>query len=196
VDLESTAKCFRLPLYTTPPSIMIPKLVNTIQNCAAAALKQFPGEPKPFLVRIRLYHGWRHDLPSGRLTELRAKFDQLIVTREFPRTIRPVTFQGELEYGDIPLADEERRPIWHTYRDGKQKMVDTAIATDVVYGFTRGNFDVAVILGDDDDLLPPVITAAAAGFPIMLLRSAETTTDKITDRRLDQIVFRTLETWS
>jgi len=86
-----------------------------------------------------------------------------------------VSFSTDYKYSDIMLCDSQRMPLYNTLHrredTGKleQKMVDTALACDVLHSAKYKESGVCIIIGDDDDLMPILFCAEAWKMRIVLL---------------------------
>lgn len=123
-----------------------------------------------FRVKVRLYHGWHKALTP---TENRRALDALLSERLLRRIAANVTFDWSRGFGDTLLdAYEHRRHprlrihLPDTLRDDleadgprREKMVDTAIACDVLYSARTTPQDWRLVLAEDDDLVPAVFVA-------------------------------------
>ncbi|WP_295585317.1 hypothetical protein [uncultured Lamprocystis sp.] len=145
------------------------------RTCRALAVCLTETEPHVlFNVRLRLYHGWYRGLTrtenrdAMRTLESSADF-------EFPR-FDHVVFWRPIEYSEnlinaLPHRKRQKppqielpdtcRPAADSHGDEREKMVDTALACDLV---THARFDPAdwrVILAEDDDFVPAAFVAEA-----------------------------------
>ncbi|MFO0586113.1 MAG: hypothetical protein U0441_01175 [Polyangiaceae bacterium] len=88
-------------------------------------------------------------------------------------------FASDLEFGNILscggersiLLDTLRRRLENDYEE--QKMVDTALASDLLDLARRKKHDpsvAALVVADDDDVLPPTITAVEWGLQTWIVR--------------------------
>lgn len=143
------------------------------------------GPDQRFRVTLRLYHGWHKgyepttNLKAARLAVAKADFAAL--------SQRPnVVFSPDVEFGDrlsealtcrlhqklgIHLPNTLRRRFG---QEQEEKMVDTALAADVVALAYREHDAWLVIVTEDDDLIPPLYVAEAVRFAssakVVLLR--------------------------
>lgn len=125
-----------------------------------------------FRVTMRVYHGWHRGLTA---TEDWQKFEEFRLAFRTGRTIGKVSFAPEIEYGHQMLCNSRRGRLMDTVRrrqDGldEQKMVDTALISDILHYTRYKDGDMVIVVGDDDDLLPGVFTAEAWGMPIFVAR--------------------------
>lgn len=155
-----------------------------------------------FRVRTRLYHGWTAGFTQ---TENRRA---LVALPEFeqPDDIFPsarVLALGDLEFGDrlidclplrlnaglgIHLPGTLRRRSGD--RPAEEKMVDTALASDLLSWARVEPDSVAIVVTEDDDLVPPVFVAEAwmtphGGSVKMMRLSGRTETKGINMQGLD-----------
>ena len=129
---------------------------------------------KRFKVVIRLYHGWH----KGYEPTANRKAAQVVVGRADFATLsqRPtVVFSPNVGFGDRLTTALDRRlharlgihlpnTLRKRYSKVEEKMVDTALAADVVSTAYREAGDWIVVVTEDDDLIPCVYVAEAALF--------------------------------
>ena len=127
--------------------------------------------PARFEVRFRLYHGWHKGWePTENLRAMIAT----VSDTDFSVLAQAsnVVYSPNVEYGHtllsaLPERTHTRPPIHlpNTLRrqarhlDPTEKMVDTALAADLLEWARRGPNEWALVLSEDDDLVPPVFTA-------------------------------------
>lgn len=139
-----------------------------------------------FRVALRLYHGWHKGFEPT--IDRRAVRSAIANTDFSTLSQRPnVIFAQNVEFGDTLLRALDRRlhkrlgiHLPNTLRDRdathrvEEKMVDTALASDVLATAFDGNADWILIVTEDDDLIPPAYVAEAIlfGLPrrVLLLR--------------------------
>ena len=136
-----------------------------------------------FQVALRLYHGWHKGFEA---TENRRAVAALVVETDFSKLSRSpnVRFSAEVRYGDellaaLPQRAHARPPIHlpDTWRQQDrsspraEKMVDTALAADLLDRARSDPHEWALVLSEDDDVVPPVFTAEAWMRSIWRLRS-------------------------
>ena len=134
-----------------------------------ALIRQSPAAR--FNVVFRLYHGWYKGWePTENYRAITGlEFDFSASDRR-----ARVAFSSEVEYGHALLAAlPERRhvnpPIHlpNTWRQQSgdsprvEKMVDTALAADLLEWAREGRNGWAIVLSEDDDVVPPILTAEA-----------------------------------
>ena len=135
-----------------------------------------------FRVRLRLYTGWHRgktptDYHRGIVKVLKDYAD-----RHRPHHQGRVIFEGGrdgVQLGNrlacVPerLAKGNECHLLDTLRNrngiDQEKMVDTALAVDLLGLTTRREADRYVVVSDDDDLLPGLLAAEAAGADAKLL---------------------------
>lgn len=128
------------------------------------------GADANFVVNLRLYHGWRKGYePTNNLKAIR----NVIGSTDFstvsdnPR----VSYSDNVGFGDRLLSACPQRMfpqqgihLPNTLRDrGRQgieeKMVDTALAADMVFHAYQYQNEWIILITEDDDLIPPLFTA-------------------------------------
>lgn len=131
----------------------------------------FPGDV--FRVRLRLYHGWTAgttQTPNRRAFSMVPEYLQ-------PDDIYPssrVLSSSDIEFGDrlleaLPIREQVGSRIHlpntlrrqNADREPTEKMVDTALATDLLSWARSDPDSIAIVFSGDDDLVPPVFTAEA-----------------------------------
>jgi hypothetical protein len=127
-----------------------------------------------FRVGMRLYHGWHRGLTPS---ENRRALSQLVDDPSF-RLVSPhlnVIFDTPILFGDFLLAALPHRvlrsPKIHlpdTLRAGvrigdpdREKMVDTAMACDIMVQARSDPIEWRLVLAEDDDLVPALFAAEA-----------------------------------
>ncbi|WP_143277585.1 NYN domain-containing protein [Bordetella genomosp. 10] len=124
-----------------------------------------------FRVQIRLYHGWHKGYEP---TINRKAITTALASISFAdlSPIRNIVFDSNVAYGDCLLHALSSRlhtrlgihlPNTLQLQHGVlgEKMVDTALAADVVSNAATQTDEWIVVVAEDDDLVPPVFTAEA-----------------------------------
>lgn len=143
-----------------------------------------------FTVTLRLYHGWHRGFE---ITARRKALVTIAAGNDALSTRSNVAFRPDVEFGDrllsagasrlharlnVHLADTLRRSL----RDNEafeEKMVDTAIASDMVDLAHSEPQRWLILVGEDDDLIPPLIVAdgirsSSAGRSLIIRKRRET----------------------
>lgn len=145
---------------------------HTLDQTTRMVRRALKNEHKRFRVSFRLYHGWHRGWQ--RTDGLRAAM-QAVGTADFVALSgERVEFSPRVQYGHTLLAAlperQHRRPALHlpnTLRDqGRrrqptEKMVDTALAADLLAWARSFPSEWALVLAEDDDVVPPLFTAEA-----------------------------------
>lgn len=141
-----------------------------------------------FDVTLRVYHGW---LKGFTVTDRRKALALAVSEADFAGiSERPsVSIRPDVQYGDTLMSTLQCRinvkvncHLPNTLRKSlrregefEEKMVDTAIASDIVDLAHREPRNWIVILGEDDDLIPPALVAESSLMPgvgkILLVRA-------------------------
>lgn len=143
-----------------------------------------------FSVAIRLYHGWRKGFAE---TDRRRAIMRVVSSSDLSALARSsrVVVSPTVHYGDRLLAALDERlnsgmgihlPNTLRQQSGKsqsvEKMVDTALAVDLLEHARQDPTGWAVVVSDDDDLVPPAFTAEAwmkpYGGRVLLFRQRRT----------------------
>lgn len=123
-----------------------------------------------FQVHFRLYHGWRKGFQQT--ANLKAIRTVIAETDFSTASDKPrVVYSSNVEYGDcllsaLPLRMHQKLGIHlpNTFRDRgwkghEEKMVDTALAADLVVRAYQEPNEWILLVTEDDDLIPPLYTA-------------------------------------
>ena len=130
-----------------------------------------------YAVVLRLYHGWHK---GWERTDNLLAMIQTIADPDFPSVYSGgnVLFREFVQFGhtllnalpsrqhtrpQIHLANTLRRRNTHTVPE--EKMIDTALAADILHWARETPSDWALVLAEDDDVVPPVFTAEAWIYP-------------------------------
>lgn len=123
-----------------------------------------------FQVHLRLYHGWRKGYePTTNLKAIR----KVVAETDFSTASdKPsVAYSSSVGYGDCLLSALSQRMhqrhgihLPNTLRDRgsqgyEEKMVDTALAADLVVCAYQDPNEWILLVTEDDDLIPPLFTA-------------------------------------
>lgn len=122
----------------------------------------------------RIYHGWHE---GTKATRDRTFFESFVGNYR-SRSIGKISFGQNFAYGDEMLCQSWRSPLRFTLRkrsdrngdERVQKMVDTALVSDLLQAARSGDYGRLIVIGDDDDLLPGLFAAEKWGAPVQLLR--------------------------
>jgi hypothetical protein len=126
-----------------------------------------------FRVRLRLYHGWTAGTtpsPNRRAVFSLAEFYDPEALFPSPRVLSP----SPIELGDRLMDARDERLVTrlnihlpNTLRRQRgdeppvEKMVDAALASDLLSWARREPASLALVLSSDDDIIPPVFVAEA-----------------------------------
>jgi len=124
-----------------------------------------------FKVQLRLYHGWHKGYHP---TDNRKAITTVLAATDFAdlSPLQNVVFAANVAYGDCLLHALASRfharlgvhlPNTLQLQNGRlgEKMVDTALAADIVSSAATQTDEWIVVVAEDDDLVPPVFTAEA-----------------------------------
>lgn len=154
----------------------IQKAIFKMQEQCAGILRNIDST-STYKVQTRFYDGWhRNDTPTSVLLEMQKAF----ATWSLERTIGNIYFQSDLNFGNHLACNSHRSPLFSTYRDSGQKMVDTAISCDFLYMLKNKQIDIGLIASDDDDFVPAALTAEAWGLDGYLIRSPDRSLEAVT----------------
>lgn len=125
-----------------------------------------------FQVHLRLYHGWRKGYEET--TNLKAIRNVIAETDFSTASDKPsVAYSSHVGFGDCLLSALPQRMhkkqgihLPNTFRDRgsqghEEKMVDTALAADLVVCAYQDPNEWILLVTEDDDLIPPLFTAEA-----------------------------------
>ena len=148
-------------------------LDQTVRSVGAALMRV---EKSRFRVSFRLYHGWHK---GWQPTDGLKAVSQAVGATDFTALSRErVDFSPAVQYGHTLIEalperqHRDQRPPIHlpnTLRDRdrkkgqppEEKMVDTALAADLLAWARRSPSEWALVLAEDDDMVPPLFTAEA-----------------------------------
>ncbi len=145
--------------------------IQALQESLAALLSEREKDSH-FRVNFRLYHGWHRGKTK---TDDRLELERCYIEDSPQRSLHNVSFTPELSYGDELLCGGLRCKILDTLRrrpegHDEQKMVDTALVSDLLQFVHSRTGGLAIVVGDDDDLLPGIFTAEAWGGKVLVAR--------------------------
>ena len=169
-----TARRVAVPDIRLGRSALAGRSIRALQDHLARVLADELG-PGPLRVTLRLYHGWYR----GKSKTLdRLDLEDSVRREPIQRVLGAVSFAPELDYCDRLMCGGPRDRLFDTVRrrtDGKneQKMVDTALVSDLLQFARSRRGETALVVGDDDDLLPGVITAEMWGSRVLVARVRE-----------------------
>lgn len=150
---------------------LVDRQLRELQEALALTLQQHDRQAR-FRVSLRLYHGWHRGRTK---TQDRLEIERFLDQQGLQRAVGKVSFAPELAYSDELMCRSERRYLFDTLRrrqDGsdEQKMVDTALVSDLLHFVHSRAGALALVVGDDDDLLPGIFTAESWGCRVLLAR--------------------------
>lgn len=126
-----------------------------------------------YRVRIRLYHGWTTGVTQTANRRAFSSVGEFLNPDEIFRS-RRVLALSDIEFGDrlidaLPIRENQglRIHLPNTYRrqrsdaEPAEKMVDTALASDLLSWARSDSNGIALVFSSDDDMIPPVFVAEA-----------------------------------
>ena len=139
-----------------------------------------------YRVMWRVYHGWYRG--KTKMPE-RREFEGAIAEFSSRAIGKKIAITNDFKYGDEPLCDTKRKPLYDTLRGGQgridsQKMVDTALICDLLHAIRYNEADIGIVIGDDDDLIPGLITAEAWKGRVAMLHRRTTTNPHLNTKGL------------
>ena len=158
---------------------------RTLDQTLRSVGRALSAERPRFRVSFRLYHGWHK---GWQPTDGFKAAAQAVGATDFTALSHDrVDFSSAVQYGHTLIEAsperQHRRPPIHlpnTLRDQEkgqppaEKMVDTALAADLLAWARRSPSEWALVLAEDDDVAPPLFTAEAwikpHGGRVLLLR--------------------------
>lgn len=184
--LDMAKSYYRVAAFIDWNSQILLSKVNSAENPLAAAHVAFKNTAKriskclttidperQFVVDLRFYHGWHKGFePSAN----RKAITQVISDTDFSALSdkRAVVFSAIVGFGDCLLSALPSRMhnnlsihLPNTLRDrgkgNEEKMVDTALAADLIVTAYQEPGDWILVAAEDDDLIPPLFVAEAIG---------------------------------
>lgn len=144
-------------------------IANSVAKCVSTG-----AERTLYRVTIRLYYGWYRGLTA---TDARTALQRHLEDGILPLAVRNVTFDWSNMFGDLMLdAYDHRRHrklrvhLPDTLRidfdggpRGREKMVDTAMACDILFSARTDPSCLRIVMSEDDDIVPPVFMAERWG---------------------------------
>ena len=151
-----------------PPERAVRTLERTARNIRRVLTRKAPASR--FTVAMRLYHGWHRGFErTDNLRAITAAASQVELSAAANADVR---FSSRIEYGHTLLSTLRNRlharnsiHLPNTLRQRsrgeppEEKMVDTALAADLLHWARNDPGDWALILAEDDDFVPPMFTA-------------------------------------
>ncbi|MCP3417608.1 hypothetical protein NLM16_26235 [Bradyrhizobium brasilense] len=126
-----------------------------------------------FRVQMRLYHGWTAGVTQTANRRAFARVSEYSNPDDIFPSARVLAL-SDIEFGDrlIDALPARQNPglqihLPNTYRrqrgdaDPVEKMVDTALATDLLSWARNDPSSIALVLSSDDDAIPPIFVAEA-----------------------------------
>ena len=143
---------------------------RTLEQTVRSVGRALSEEKSRFRVSFRLYHGWHK---GWQPTDGFKAVLQAVGATDFTALSRDrVDFSPTVQYGhtlieELPERQHRRPPIHlpNTLRVRKkgqppeEKMVDTALAADLLAWARRSPSEWALVLAEDDDMVPPLFIA-------------------------------------
>lgn len=160
------------PKKTLEPKGRALKAIKSVGRNAARALAQTYVE-KRFVVDLRLYYGWHKGFEP---TPAKKIMMQVVAETDFSALSQKenVVFSGEVSYGDRLIFALDKRlhnrlgihlpntlRVQDKRRDEQEKMVDTALAADLVSSAAQKEENWLLVIAEDDDAIPAIYCAEA-----------------------------------
>lgn len=126
-----------------------------------------------YRVDYRVYHGWHRGKTK---TDDHREFEAMSNENILSRRLGKCSFAPEIHFGNSLLCGGKRSYLYDTLRRrestniDEQKMVDTALVSDLLTSVRHDRDSIHIVIGDDDDLIPGVITAESWGAKVFLAR--------------------------
>lgn len=128
------------------------------------------GQADLYNVSVRLYHGWFKGLT---FSENRKALGRLFLNGDAPSLVSRTRFTWERPFGDLLLCANDFRlhprlkiHLPDTLRDAldgsgrqREKMVDTALAVDLLHSARSEPADWRVVMAEDDDVIPAIFAS-------------------------------------
>ncbi len=188
IDWNSQLLATGLSSDKDPTVVAVAALEKTAKRISRC-LREIEADAR-FSVRLRLYHGWHKGFePSANRKAIKTVLAATDFSALSPH--RYVVFSDQVEFGDCLIAADPVRlhsrlaiHLPNTLRNKikargvEEKMVDTALATDLLTTAYEDGDCWVVVVAEDDDLVPPIFVADAllrrrGSRAILLWRRAE-----------------------
>jgi hypothetical protein len=158
------------PTFHNNPRRELPKALLRLQQQVASVLRSRDAAAA-YRVTLRIYHGWHYQYDP---TTARLDFETYSTDSTLARRFSGVSFTAGFQFGNELVCGTHRNPLYSTYRghghEKGQKMVDTAITSDLLHLCKTRMANIVVVVSDDDDYIPAIFTAEAWGADAILLR--------------------------
>lgn len=170
VDWNSQIHILRPPRGISEEQLAL-EMLSRLGRLAGCVLT-YGNNERRFNVALRLYHGWLHGFT---VTPRRKALTTAIARTDFSSLSRNrnVLIRDEVGFGDrllsaldSRLVETSGRHLTNTLRQSindktrlEEKMVDTALAADIVDLAYREPNEWILVFGNDDDLVPPLLVA-------------------------------------
>jgi uncharacterized LabA/DUF88 family protein len=140
-----------------------------------------------FRVRSRFYHGWTTGITQTVNRRALSLLPELLTPDDLFPSVR-ILAQSDVEFGDrlidaLPnrLVKGAQVHLPNTFRkygeSPEEKMVDTALAVDLLSWARQEPNSIALVFSSDDDIVPPVFVAEAwmkpMGGQVILVRARQ-----------------------
>lgn len=171
IDWDSARRLVKPSLRPGRSSLSLKSMME-VQDYIAELLMEYDNT-NIYRIDYRVYHGWHRGKTK---TDDYREFEEISINKELNRRLGNCAFAPEISFGNILLCGGKRSQLFDTLRrrqdDDKdeQKMVDTALVSDLLMSVKTDRDAIHIVIGDDDDLIPGVITAESWGAKIILAR--------------------------
>lgn len=151
------------------PARRVEKTIDFIIRAAVAAVKSI-GDADIYQMELRLYHGWHRGLTK---TENRRELERQIASGLVPLRSENVSVDWRSPFGDrllnafdhrlcrgrdFHLPDTMRADLNQQGRE-REKMVDVALAADLLAHCRGAQGETSIVLAEDDDVIPAIFVA-------------------------------------
>lgn len=171
VDWDSARRLLKTEIRRGSNSLCLRSMME-VQNYIYELLTEYDNTLS-YRVNYRIYHGWHRGKTK---TEDYKDFEKVSNNKELSRRLGSCSFVPEIEFGNVLLCGGKRSQLFDTLRrrdekdQDEQKMVDTALVSDLLMSVKNERDAIHIVIGDDDDLIPGVVTAEILGAKVFLAR--------------------------
>lgn len=171
IDWDTARRVLQTDTYNGRNSLGLRAMIE-VQNFISEILVDYDKNGN-YRIDYRIYHGWHRGKTK---TDDYREFENMRINNSLNRRLGKCVFSPDFSFGNVLLCGGKRKPLYDTLRrrensdKDEQKMVDTALVSDLLTSVRTDRDAIHLIIGDDDDLIPGIITAESWGAKVILGR--------------------------